>query len=549
MVVLGLSCGVVDDASPPDNDHVGETREIAAGPYLNSMTSDEPPRIGGRLVYGLPAETNSWNPSIANWAAYSMQVARALFDPVYLFDADGNVQNNLVEKVEHNADHTEWITTIRPGVKFHNGRTLTAADIVNATNYYRESPVLGGTFHLFAITEEVAISERSYRTRTSKPWPTFRQQATHQLAFIIEPQWLRSSDFAKPIGTGPFKIETWEPGKRLTVTRNPDYWRRDRWGNTLPYLDRIEFQVITDDQERANALKTGKLDIMMQTLTTPDILTLQADCRNGQLQCFSDVKGETPEDLVVLNTTKPPLNGLAARRALALAIDRADFVKQLTGGLNEPADSMYSPASPWYSPTAYPNYDPAEATRLAEQVKARNRGTFRFELLTAPTEDALRVAQYLQAAWKKVGIDVDVSTTDNQKKIIRQVSGDFQASLTQMFDDAHPASMTVWLDPAQAREGGFSMVVSRLNDPEIGHRIETLMRGEPSEIAWRAATAELVERVNTLIPFIWLDHAPRTIIARPNVVNVVRATLPEGQPAQDFHLGSHALSQIWIKPN
>jgi peptide/nickel transport system substrate-binding protein len=511
--------------------------------------SDEPPRIGGSMVYGLPADTNSWNPSVAQWAAYSMQVARALFDPVFLYDADGNIQNNLVERIEHNADYTEWTTTLRPGVTFHNGKKLTAADVVEAQKLYRASPVLGGSYSLATVESSEPLNELTWRTKTRKPWPTLRQQSTHQLAFVIDPEWLNASEFKadKPIGTGPFKIESWELGKKLVVVKNPDYWRFDKWGNRLPYLDRIEFQIIPSDQERSEALQAGRLDIMMQTLTTPNIEQLRGRCRAGELQCFSDVKGETPEDVVVLNTTKPPLNSVDARRALAMAIDRNDYVKQVTDGLNEPADSMYAPTSPWYTPTHYPTYNTVEAARLVERVKIRNRGQFRFTLLAMASEDSTRVARYLQAAWAKVGVDVQVSTLDNRQKIIGQVSGNYQASLTQLFDSFHPVGMSAYLDPNQAA-APYTMAFARLNDPEIGDAVESLVRTAPPEDAnFRGATARLVERVNTMVPFIWLAHAPRTVVARPNVVNITVCTLPDGQPAQDFHLGSHAVAQIWIK--
>jgi peptide/nickel transport system substrate-binding protein len=546
VVALGVGCGALErsDGDPAGG---GEATD-ASGPYLGTTVSDEPPQTGGSLAYGLPAETNSWNPSVAQWAAYSMQVARALFDPLFLFDADGNVQNNVVEKVEHNDAYTEWTVTIRSGITFHNGKKLTAADVVRESKLNRESPVLGGAYRLATIESSDVLDEHTFRTRTRKPWPTFRQQSTTQLGFVLDPDWLTSGDYQRPIGTGPFRIDRWEVGKRLVVTRNPDYWRSDRWGNRLPYLDRIEFQIVPSDQERAELLSAGKLDVMMQTLTTPNLVQLRTRCRAGELQCFSDEKGETPEDLVVLNTSKAPLNSLDARRALAMAVDRDDYVRHVTGGLNQPADSMFAPSSPWYSPTKYPDYDPTEAARLAGRVKVRNKGVFRFELLAPPTEEANRVTRYLQDAWRKVGIDVDVVTLDNQKKIIQQVSGKYQASLTQLFDSTHPVGMTAYLDPEPVRDDQLTVAFARLADPEIGVRAEALVRADPPENStWRTATARLVERVNIMVPFIWLDHAPRTVVARPNVVNITQATLPDGGIAQDFHLGSHAVSQIWIK--
>jgi peptide/nickel transport system substrate-binding protein len=545
VVVLALGCG------PGDHDRAqGGTDGSASesGPYLGTTDSDDRPTVGGRLTYGLPAETNSWNPSLGQWAAYSMQVARALFDPLYLFDADGNIQNNLVESSEHNDDYTVWTTRLRSGIVFHNGKPLTAQDVIDSGRHYRESPVLGGTWARATIESSEAIDDLTFRVTTRKPWPTMRQQSTSQFSFVIDPEWVgdENAPFDEPVGTGPFKIESWELGDRMVVTRNPDYWRKDRWGNQLPYLDKIEFRIIKDDQERADKLRQGEIDMMMQTITTPSIAALRDQCRAGALQCFSDEKGETPENLVVLNTSQAPLNSLDARRALAMAIDRKDYVETVTGGLNQPADSMYAPSSLWYTPTEYPGYDPLAAAELVERVKVRNRGVFRFELMAPQTAEAARITQYLQKAWREVGVDVQIVTLDNRARIINQTRGDYQAALTQLFDATHPAAMTPFVDPDQA-DAEWSLSFSRVNDPEMGDRIEDLLRARPERSDWQAATARLVSRVNAMLPFLWLDHVPRTFMARANVVNVTRSTLPDGTPAQDFHLGSHGLAQIWIK--
>jgi peptide/nickel transport system substrate-binding protein len=542
LVALGLSCGLSRDAASTDPTITGPD-----SPYLGATTSDDPPTYGGRLVYGLPGETNSWNPSVAQWPAYSMQVARALFDTLYLFDADGTVRPNVVARSEHNEDYTVWTTTIRRGIRFHNGKPVTAADIVKSQEYHRKSPVLGGVYALAHIERSEVIDEHTFRTYSTKPWPTAREQATTQLSVVVDVDWLSSPEFDKPIGTGPFMVEHWELGNRMVVTRNPDYWRTDRWGNRLPYLDKIEFRVIPDDRARAMSLVQGEIDLMMQTLATPGIASLRERCRRGELQCFSDEKGEIPEDYVVLNTSKPPFDDLDARRAMAMAIDRRDFVERVTGGVAEPADGMYHPSSPWWTPSVYPDYDPEEAARLAEVVRERNGGVFRFELMAVASEDALRITHYLQDAWRKVGIEAVVTTTDNRTKIINQVTGAFEASLTQLFDAQHPTGITAYLDPGQTEPGQLTMVFSRLDDDELGERIDDLLRADPTPQNWKVANGRLMDRLNELVPFLWLDHSPRTIVARPNIVNIVQATLPDGEIAQDFHLGSHAVSQMWIR--
>jgi peptide/nickel transport system substrate-binding protein len=550
LALLGLlasACGPIDgDGQAQRTDDDGHLDQNS--PYVGMTTSDDRPRLGGRLIYGLPADTNSWNPSVAQWGAYSLEVSKALFDTLFTYDADGTPQPNLVMSYEHNEDYTVWTVTLRPGIRFHNGKPLTAASIVETNEYFRASTIIGGAYHLTALDHADVIDELTYRLYTSKPWPTMRDSGTSPLSVAADLEWLKGEDWAHPVGTGPFKIESWTLEHSLVVTRNRDYWRSDRWGNKLPYLDSIEFRVMPSDLERANALRAGHLDIMMQTLPTAELAELRKECRARKLQCFSDEKGETPENFVVLNTSKPPFNDLDARKALAMAVNRDDYVQRVTGGESKPADGIHAPGSPWYTASTYPGYDQDGARRLADAVKARNGGTFAFELMGAANEEATRIMQYLQASWKAVGIDAAILSSDNQSKIRRQILGEYQASVTQAFDNPHPAINMAFLDTTQTKPGQATLVFSRLDDAELGDRIESVVR-QPTNDGWVVGNALVMERLNQLVPFIWLDHAPRTIIARSNVVNVVEATLPDGQVAADFTGGAHALSQIWLRPS
>ena len=184
-----------------------------------------------------------------------------------------------------------------------------------------------------------------------------------------------------------------------------------------------------------------------------------------------------------------------------------------------------------------------------QRVKARNRGVFKFSscIVAGQRGAAPGSAQYLKKAWKKVGIDVEVVAHDNQRKIILRSPATTRRRSPSCSSRRHPAQITTFIDPNQTREGQRSLVYSRLNDPGLTPRIEALLRGSPEVGVWQAATADLIERVNTMVPYIWLDHAPRNFFARTNVVNITQSTLPGGRVAADFHMGSHPLSQIWLK--
>ena len=91
--------------------------------------SDETPIPGGKIAYGLAAETNGWNPSASQWASSGHEVARTIFDTLSAYDVDSKIQPNLAASFEPTADFTQWTITIRPGVTLHNGKPVTAETV------------------------------------------------------------------------------------------------------------------------------------------------------------------------------------------------------------------------------------------------------------------------------------------------------------------------------------------------------------------------------------------------------------------------------------
>ncbi len=170
------------------------------------------------------------------------------------------------------------------------------------------------------------------------PWPTFPIYLTGQGGLIASPTWLAAVDAgtAQPtdaVGTGPFVFQSYAPGDRLIVTKNPDYWRTDENGNQLPYLDEIEFRVIVDSQVRAQALESGDVDM----IATSDNNVLVDYLDNPDFpMVLQDQFAET--NYWLLHLTIPPLDNRDVRCALQQAIDKADYIDVANSGYGEPAN-------------------------------------------------------------------------------------------------------------------------------------------------------------------------------------------------------------------
>jgi peptide/nickel transport system substrate-binding protein len=523
----------------------------AAATHAGEVSNDDPVR-GGTLNYGLPAETNSWHPGLAQWGAHSLEVARALYDPLFEYAEDGTVRPFLLERAEHNADFTEWTLVVRDGVRFHNGRLLRAADVQRVGALLITSPVVGSAWAINDLTASETPNDRTLVVRSAKPWVTLPQQSASQLGFVPDPDWMESNapdGWAHPVGTGPFMMERWDLGQRVVLKRNPNYWRKDAHGGSLPYLDGLDFRIIGDDTARFEALRMGEIDALMQTSPSPVTMQLRDAAATGRFQLVSDDRGETAEDFVLFNTLKPPLGDLDVRQALASAINRDGAARELTAGVSPPADGMFEPNSPWYVPTNYPKYDLERSKRLVAAIQARQKKPISFVLKGPDTPEGLRTMQFVQGQWAQAGVNIQIEAVPLSRMLITMVLGSFDALILQHFDYPDPAPNLVFVNPAQAKPlGQPTMTFSRLKDDKLGEAIDKILHSlDPVER--KEGVALLQTRLNELVPYAWIVHSRRQVAARKGVVNLVRSTLPDHTPMLPFLQGSHRLDEAWLRPD
>jgi len=523
----------------------GETSTAGGAPRVNRgvVESDAPPKTGGKIVYGLNAETNGWNPASNQWAPAGLQVMRTFFDTLTAFDDVGAIHPYLAESFDHDDTFTEWTITLRPGITLHNGEPVTAETVVRNQNVLKASPITKQAYTYVESFE--ATSADTVTMRLREPWVTVPNIFATQIGVVADPAWLESNDSLEPIGTGPFVFEDWTIGESLTVVRNDAYWQKDPAGDAYPYLDEVEFKVITDNESRAVALEAGDLDIL-QTASPISIVDFQDPDRDGDFQLILDSGGEMAEVFIQLNNAVAPFDDPLARRALAHATDKQVVVNEVQEGLFEPANGPYAPGSPWYAESGYPQYDPDAARALVEQVKASHGGEFRFAITGVDEPTTSRTLQLLQQQWAAVGIDVSIVTVEQAAMIIQVVTGDYQAVQWQQFDSANPLNDQAWWAPENATPPPeLSLNFARYRNPAVGDALRRVRQSEDVG-AQRAAMAEVQQLMGTDVPYVWLYHAQLAIIATPELVNLTRYTLPDGAAGLGLHMGAHPLHQVWL---
>src|SRR5262252_2692238 len=276
-------------------------------------------------------------------------------------------------------DGTRLVFHLRQGVKWHDGMPFTAADVKctwdlvqgKSAERLRVNPRKAWYNNL---VEVVPNGDHEVTFVLKRPQPAFIALLATGMSPVypchVSPAQMRQH----PIGTGPFKFAEFKPNERITLTRNRDYWRRDR-----PYLDGIEFVIVRNRSTAILAFVAGKYELTFAgTLTIP----LTHDLQRQRPDAVCELPPGSVSTNLIINRQKPPFDKPELRRAMSLAIDRQAFIDILTEGNGFRAAAMQPPpGGQWGMPAELleklPGYEPdvaANRERAREIMKKLGYG-------------------------------------------------------------------------------------------------------------------------------------------------------------------------------
>lgn len=496
-----------------------------------------PPQQGGEIVAGLEADTDGLNPTSNNWALAGLQMAAAVFDPLMAYDANGDVRPYLAESFEAtNEDFTEFELRIRPDIRFHDGSPLDAAAVKRNIDGLLESPLTSPT--LAGLDSPEIVDDLTLRLTTERPWATLPVSFTNQLGYIAAPAQLDAPDGAPqdPIGTGPFVIESRTIDSETVFVRNDDYWREG-----LPYLDKITFRIVPDEQARAQAVVAGDIDLTQTE-------------RNEEIATFEDASGievyraeDDEEESLYLNQDNE--NGQLAdervRMAIALAVDRVEHNDLLGAGVTEVANSPWGPASRFHpgDEVTFPEHDPDRARELVEQYESETGEEISLRLGTTPNPNNRASVEFIEEELEDVGIDIELTFTEQSEFIVDLINGDYDINLVRQFGDPDPDGDAIWWFSANA-DGPLPINFVRNRDPEIDRLLqearETTDLETRRELYW-----EVAQRMNDAAVYVWLYHTIWGVAWQENVESVIEWELPDGEEGLPILRGRYQVAQIW----
>lgn len=531
----GNSASDTTDAPTPDGSDNGVTVPATDAPVLtNAPTTTNPelvPQAGGSLTIAVEGESTGFSPANDAWARGGHQIARAIFDPLATYDAEGKVVPYLAEAFTANADSTVWTITLRPGITFHNGEPLDAAAV--KANFDAVLASAQSKAQLSLVSGMTVIDDLNLEIQMSAPWGPFPQalvgEVGTQVGYMAAPAMLADPNGGRtPIGTGPFRFVEWVPDDHLTVARNDDYWQDPA------YLDEVTFRPIPDTTSRQAAFDAGDVDLYY-TGSSQEITEYQA---SDDVNTFIGTPIEP--DMLMFNVTAPPMDDVRVRRALAMSLEIPvlfDFLEAT--GVKQPLDGPYAESSFWHVESEYPEYDPEEAARLIEEYEAEV-GPVVFDF--AGNQDPFLVSyqELFQAMWAEVGAEANIVSKAQSENINDVLAGNYQVIMWGGQGGGDPDR-----DYNYFHSGGLNF--TRYTSPEIDAALDAgRSLSDPEER--KAQYAIIQEAFGRDVPYVWIGTNTMAVITQGDVMGIADFDLPDGSPGTPVASGMFFLKDVWLVP-
>jgi len=368
------------------------------------------PRYGGTLRAGMQTDPVGLDPHLTT-ATATRNMMENVYDTLVFYNSDGRYIPGLAESWRTSQDGLTWTFALRRNVKFHNGRPLTADDVVYSINRIKDprtrSPRAGDFAEVESLT---AVDPYTVAIRVKKPFsPLLAKLASSTNVIVPREVVERDGDMnTNPTGTGPFRFISYAPQQRLVLVRNGDFWGFDDTGRRLPYLDRIEFVFLPDAVARATALRTGSVD-WIEYVPSSEVRSLRAD---PNIEVVGGLSANFRA--LYINNTVAPFNNVKVRQAMAWAINRKEIIDTAlfgVGGIEATGTAI--PPGNFYalSRSVYDKMDPDRAKRLLSEAGHPNG--LDAELYVTSTYDFLRTpAELVQSQLAKVGIRLRIVAAD-----------------------------------------------------------------------------------------------------------------------------------------
>ena len=383
----------------------------------------------GTLVFGITADATQMVPWTAT-AEQSVQVLPQLYSTLLDKDASGNLAPGLAGLPTVSADGDTYTFTLKSGVKFADGKPLTASDVQYTFDTIMNPASAAVSATYFASVASVSAPDpTTVVVHMKHPDASFPAGLSTIQTGIVPSGATATALQAKPDGSGPYEFVSHVPNESITLTRNPDYYAGK------PGVSTLKFQVIPDDQSMVSALRTGAIDVAVFT----DPVTAKTATSSS---VTIETAGSLQYHVLQLRAASPVLSNVNTRLAIQCAISRSAVVGSAALGAGQVTGPI---TSPLYK--SNPNDQPCPTQNLAKAkqylAKAGEPNGFSLNLITSQGlyASAVDEAQSIQAQLAQVGIKVNVQTLSASAYVSDWLAGNFEAAIAENSGSIDPNTM------------------------------------------------------------------------------------------------------------
>jgi peptide/nickel transport system substrate-binding protein len=371
---------------------------------------------GGDIVVGMGGGPDTLDPHFSRTQA-ARNVTIHVFETLIARGENMEVIPLLAESYSASPDNTAFTFKLRSNVKFHNGKTMTADDVVASLERYRLNGINKSSLADVAAIEKADAGTVVIKTKKSSPifLEVFSDYGT-PYAIVPAEQAQQSMGRLDPVvGTGPYRFVEWVPDSHVKLARFDAYAAASGGGpngfggKKTAYLDTINFRIIKEDGARVAALETGEVQVVEQLPT--EAANRLAKSRKADIQIHDYPRYWIQNGF--FNMVNPPFDKLEIRRAVQIALNMEEIMDVATDGAFELDASWQYPGTPYHTDAGKEFYNAADATRAKELLK---QGGYKGEEIVLMTnssyQDMYKAALVIEQQLKGIGMNVKLTVLD-----------------------------------------------------------------------------------------------------------------------------------------
>jgi peptide/nickel transport system substrate-binding protein len=414
-------------------------------------------REPGTLIIAIEQEPRGFDPRYSTGNAQSARIMQLIYDTLLVKDEKFELVPWLAERFEQSQDSTTFTFRLRQGVRFHDGRMLTSADVKytfeSILRPEARSPIRSSLEKLSAIE---APDPLTVIFRAREPFHTFLGNLP---AIGIIPQGAGQEQSSKPIGTGPFRFVSSKEGQSIWLEANPHYWAG------APEIRKLQIRIIPDNSTRQAALMSGEVDLAYNAQFDPE--TIRALSHRHYLQVVIG-NGSNIAHLGI-NLTSPVLSNKKVRQAIAHAIDRQSIIGRLLRGQARRADSILPPEQWAFEPMVKVyDYDPQLAKKLLDEAGYPDpdgdgpQPRFAITLMTSTAQLSRNIAAIMQEQLRRVGIKLNLQSLELATLLDRINKAQFDLYYLVSVGANQSTDVFQFVYHSRYRDGEFDDLIARL---------------------------------------------------------------------------------------